>query len=332
MRWFNFAKNSTQQDDFNQDQAKSPVITVCSEKVKNYDKQLQFGITCVEEKIEELMKEEVAISQYLAEINTTYSEIGRINGVISNINQGLTSFSKSANNINDIMQRSNEVVQKTNQNVDTLSEKMQGINVQLDTISDVFKTVEHDFGNIKEMSDGITGIASRTNLLALNASIEAARAGEAGRGFAVVAENIRELSAATRELVDGIQTSISALYASINNVNTEIELTKKTTLENMSFVHNVQKNFEQVTECTKEVKDFSKQIIDGIDSTSAEMNGAAEGVHSIASVVDSFGEKIHGLNQKMSLKSIIVCNIIDFLQQMENMLAESLKNKDKIKK
>lgn len=327
MRWFDFAKKIEQQDDIKQYAPQTSVKIVDAAKVENYDKQLQFGVLCIEEKIEDLMKEEVAISHYLEDITTTYSEINRINGVISNINEGLASFSESANNINDIMQHSNEVVEKTNQNVDTLSEKMQGINVQLDAISDVFKTVEHDFGKIKQMSDGITGIASRTNLLALNASIEAARAGEAGRGFAVVAENIRELSAATRELVDGIQTSISALYASISNVNTEIELTKKTTLENVSFVNDVQRNFEEVTECTKEVKDFSKQIIDGIDTTSAEMNGAAKGVDSIASIVDSFGEKIHGLNKKMSLKSIIVCNIIDFLQQMENMLAESLKNK-----
>lgn len=88
------------------------------------------------------------------------------------------------------------------------------------TNAEAIQAIEHDIGNIREISEKIVGnvssvnelinlydvmardinkIASNIHMISLNASIEAARAGEHGRSFAVVAEAIRSLAGETQE-------------------------------------------------------------------------------------------------------------------------------------
>ncbi len=64
----------------------------------------------------------------------------------------------------------------------------------------------------------ISQIASRTNLLALNASIEAARAGEAGKGFAIVADEVRQLADKSAKSLKDIEQIVMQIQSQTNTV------------------------------------------------------------------------------------------------------------------
>lgn len=68
---------------------------------------------------------------------------------------------------------------------------------------------------IKTLSQEIGGIATQTNLIALNAAIEAARAGEVGKGFAVVADEVRSLAESSQNTVSKIQKVIDEVIGSV---------------------------------------------------------------------------------------------------------------------
>jgi len=290
----------------------------------SYYKYINYGVVHIENKIDEFLDEEVKVSESIKDIQYTYSQIGKVQEMINHLNSDFNDFGQYVNNINDVMNRSETAIQQADDKMSTLSIKLNGTCNQLDLFTDSFHSLEDNFNHIKEMSKNITGIAKNTNLLALNASIEAARAGDAGRGFAVVADEIRKLSAATTKLVHGIDENIMNLYGSINSLSSQIVMTKEAIQDNFEYALNVQKDFKQVTDCTYEVKDFSEQIITGIEQTSSEINGAATGVGSVAQLVDSVGDKLDNLNLRMSKRSTIICNITDFLQQIGNLSEEKL--------
>jgi methyl-accepting chemotaxis protein len=88
----------------------------------------------------------------------------------------------------------------------------------IDQASRAAGTLEQGSRDIGKLMDGITRIASQTELLALNAAIEAARAGASGAGFRVVAGEVRKLAEQSSHAVEEIRARMRLTQEQIGSV------------------------------------------------------------------------------------------------------------------
>ena len=110
-------------------------------------------------------------------------------------------------------------------------------------------------GEINQVTTLIKDIADETRLLGLNAAIEAARAGEAGLGFGVVAQEIRKLSADSKQTVGTIQEFTKTIKESV-------EKTVHMGNETAMTVEQQAAAIEEVTASIQEIHSLTVQLTD----------------------------------------------------------------------
>jgi len=106
---------------------------------------------------------------------------------------------------------------------------------------------------INEVVDFIKEIADETRLLGLNAAIEAARAGEAGLGFGVVAQEIRKLSADSKQTVSRIKELVSKIQESIGSTVRMGDTTGVATQQQAAAIQQVTASVEEITSLAEQL-------------------------------------------------------------------------------
>jgi methyl-accepting chemotaxis protein len=107
---------------------------------------------------------------------------------------------------------------KRGEEVARASTLLMNLIVHMDHAAEVASLLDRESREIGKLVDGITRIASQTDLLALNAAIEAARAGQHGLGFRVVAGEVRKLAEQSSRSADEVRTRVRSTQEQINRV------------------------------------------------------------------------------------------------------------------
>ncbi|MGF1492247.1 MAG: methyl-accepting chemotaxis protein [Microcoleaceae cyanobacterium] len=170
----------------------------------------------------------------------------------------------------------------------------------------------------------ISGIASRTNLLALNASIEAARAGEAGRGFAIVADEVRQLADRSAKSLKEIEQIVMQIQSQTSSVMMAMEEGNQQVIEGTRLAEQAKRSLDDIIQVTNRID----VLVRSITADTVEQNETARAVAQVMQTVEhSAQETSQEAHRVSSALSNLVGVARDLLTSVERFRVDSTERK-----
>ena len=150
--------------------------------------------------------------------------------------------------------------------------------------------------SIEQMLALIIDMASRTNMLALNAGIEAARAGDAGRGFAVVAAEVKTLASQTRTAAGDIAGYIDHIRDIVGQVSAGFAEVEKAIDANNGFSDAIDRAVDGQSATTLTIASYVEQAVFAGREIDTRVQDIGRGATAVGDGAQALGQLSAGLS------------------------------------
>jgi methyl-accepting chemotaxis protein len=299
-----------------------PVVTYDSEPtslrglVFTFSKQVQklMGLS------ENLDGSVFQVNQSIRQINSAIKDMSEgvvyQNKQVNRTRNTLEALLENINSLNMESKKSSEASANTTKAVITGSGAME---YSLKSMRSIEKSVSETWNIVEKLAkhsekidsiiEMIDDIASRVNVLGLNASIEATRSGRYGKGFMVVANEIRELARntakATKEVTDVINTIQSdigkiekVMVDGLGKVKESVGLTDEaiTALSGIrKFVEADQKRIKKIARAMNDMQQFSQEVGEAMDKVAIISDRSAASVEDVNKSTGEMGSQLEAV-------------------------------------
>ena len=266
---------------------------------------------------EQIISQAAGVEESNATMQTVTATIDTLNQHIEEQSAGIVESSASITEMIANIESVGTILKKNSSNVDQLIQAADTGQDEISKVSADIRTIAQESEGLLETSSVIAGIASQTNLLAMNAAIEAAHAGDAGRGFAVVADEIRKLAERSGNQAKSITSVLKSLKGSIDTVSQstadalaqfdQIVSRVRTVGEQESIINSAMQEqnsgsqqileaLTEITTVTDTVKERSNEILHGSRDILEEMNQLAQVTQEISGTMNEMAHSTEEIN------------------------------------
>jgi len=237
-------------------------------------------------------------------------EVQTASAFVQDSSQSALIIARKTNSARQIAESATAAAEKGGKMV---SSSMSGIQVIRNTVQAInkrMKSLAEKLMEIGTISQLITEIANRTNLLALNASIEAARAGEQGKGFVVIAEEIRNLSERSAkstkqiaEVISAIQGEAAGVTKHLEEETNLVEMETKMAADTGAIFSEIDAVIKQIEALTSEIDastEEQRELTGKVETSMHEVQRVSRDVLSVVNDLSSIASSLAATSQSLA--------------------------------